>query len=93
MLLAALAGLPVLTLQGDAFAARVSASLLKAVGLPELVTVSLADYEALALRLTREPDLLKSFKDRLKSGRATAPLFDGDRFRQNIETAFLAMRT
>ena len=87
------AGLPVLTLQGDAFAARVSASLLKAAGLPELVTESLADYEALALRLTREPDLLKSFKDRLKSSRATAPLFDGDRFRQNIETAFLAMRT
>ena len=87
------AGLPVLTLQGDAFAARVSASLLRAVGLAELVTHSLADYEALALRLAREPELLKSFKDRLNDNRATAPLFDGDLFRRNIEAAFLAMRT
>lgn len=87
------AGLPVLTLQGEAFAARVSASLLKTAGLPELVTESLADYEALALRLAREPELLKSFRERLKGGRATVPLFDGDRFRQNIETAFLAMQT
>jgi predicted O-linked N-acetylglucosamine transferase (SPINDLY family) len=86
------AGLPVLTLQGEAFAARVSASLLKAVGLPELVTHSLADYEALALRLAREPDLLKGFKDRLNNNRATAPLFDGDLFRRNIEAAFIAMR-
>jgi protein O-GlcNAc transferase len=87
------AGLPVLTLQGDAFAARVSASLLKAAGLSELVTHTLADYEALALRLAREPALLKSFKDRLTGNRAAAPLFDGDLFRRNIEAAFIAMRT
>ena len=45
------AGLPVVTCIGRAFAGRVGASLLRAVGLPELVTTSLADYEALALRL------------------------------------------
>ena len=50
-------------------------------------------YEALALRLAREPELLKGFRDRLKNGRATAPLFDGDLFRRNIEAAFIAMRT
>jgi predicted O-linked N-acetylglucosamine transferase (SPINDLY family) len=85
------AGLPVLTVKGDAFAARVSASLLKAAELPELVTESLADYEALALRLAQEPDLLKSYRDRLKNNRAALPLFDGDRFRRNIEATFLAM--
>jgi predicted O-linked N-acetylglucosamine transferase (SPINDLY family) len=85
------AGLPVLTLQGDAFAARVSASLLRAAQLPELVTDSLADYEALALRLAREPELLKGYRDRLKNNRAALPLFDGDRLRRNIEAAFLAM--
>ncbi|MES2472917.1 MAG: hypothetical protein V4601_08780 [Pseudomonadota bacterium] len=85
------AGLPVVTLQGDAFAARVSASLLKAAELPELVTESLEDYEALALRLAREPDLLKSTRDRLTNNRAALPLFDGDRFRRNIEAAFIAM--
>ena len=85
------AGLPVLTLKGDAFAARVSASLLKAAQLPELVTETLADYEALALRLAREPGLLKGCRERLKKDRAALPLFDGMRFCRNIEAAFLAM--
>jgi protein O-GlcNAc transferase len=87
------AGLPVLTCQGEAFAGRVSASLLKAAGLPELVTASLGEYEVLALRLVQEPQLLQSFQDRLKDNRATAPLFDCDRFARNIEAAFAAMLT
>src|SRR6202030_3079669 len=49
------AGLPVVTQIGDAFAGRVAASLLNAIGLPELVTHSIEDYEALALRLAMEP--------------------------------------
>jgi predicted O-linked N-acetylglucosamine transferase (SPINDLY family) len=86
-------GVPVVTLLGDRHSARVSASLLNAAELPELVTYTLGDYEALALRLAREPELLKRFKDRLKNSRATAPLFDGDLFRRNMEAAFIAMRT
>lgn len=85
------AGLPVLSLQGEAFAARVSTSLLKAAGLPELVTQTLEDYEALALRLAREPELLQGLKSRLKNNRASMPLFDGMRFCRNIEAAFIAM--
>src|SRR5262249_59982431 len=53
------AGLPVVTCQGNAFAGRVGASLLKAVGLAELVTHDLADYEALALRLAHAPAMLR----------------------------------
>lgn len=86
------AGLPVVTCEGDAFAGRVGASLLKAAGLPELVTGSLAEYEVLALRLAQEPDLLNVFKERLKEGRTSTPLFDGDRFRAAIEAAFLTMQ-
>jgi protein O-GlcNAc transferase len=85
------AGLPVLTLEGHAFAARVGASLLGAVGLQELITHTLADYEAVALRLAQEPGLLASFKKRLVSARHTAPLFDLDRFRRNMETAYAGM--
>ena len=48
-------GLPVLTCMGNAFAGRVAASLLNAIGLPELVTHSIEDYEALALRLAKDP--------------------------------------
>ena len=85
------AGLPLITCRGKSFAGRVSASLLQAVGLPELVTDSLEDYEALALRLAREPELLRSFRDRLANP-AAQPLFDIERFRKNIEAAYTQMR-
>src|SRR5262249_47955570 len=82
------AGLPVLTCQGNAFAGRVGASLLNAIGLSELVTLNLEDYETLALRLAREPNLLRAYRDRLAENRLTYPLFDTDRFRRNIEAAY-----
>src|SRR5205823_11863614 len=70
------AGLPVLTCLGETFAARVAASLLRAIGLPELVTTSLEEYEALALKLARDPQLLASIKDKLARNRNAYPLFD-----------------
>ncbi len=85
------AGLPVLTCQGTAFAARVASSLLQAVGLPELVTHSLDEYEALALRLAREASFLDAIKTRLAQNLKTHPLFDGDRFRRHIEAAYVTM--
>ncbi|HKX09272.1 MAG TPA: tetratricopeptide repeat protein, partial [Stellaceae bacterium] len=68
------AGLPLLTCMGRSFAARVAGSLLHAVGLPELVTGSLGDYEALALELARSPERLAALRARLQANRATAPL-------------------
>jgi len=85
------AGLPVVTCQGSAFAGRVGASLLNAIGLPELVTHNLSDYEALALRLAQDPALLRGIRDKLASNRTTHPLFDTDRFRRNIEAAYRRM--
>jgi len=84
-------GLPLITCCGQSFAGRVAASLLKAVGLPELVTHSFEEYEALALRLATEPLLLYGFKDRLKQNRLTYPLFDTDRCRRHIEAAYITM--
>jgi predicted O-linked N-acetylglucosamine transferase (SPINDLY family) len=84
-------GLPVLTCQGKAFAGRVAASLLNAVGLPELVTHSLEEYEALALRLATDPPLLHAFRDRLARNRLSFPLFDSVRFCRHIESAFTTM--
>ncbi len=81
-------GLPVLTCAGETYVSRMAGSLLTAAGLPELVTYSLADYEALAIRLATEPDLLGDFKHRLIRGRATAPLFDMGRFAVNLERAY-----
>src|SRR5215831_5303855 len=84
-------GLPVLTRIGNAFAGRVAASLLNAIGLPELVTHSIEDYEALALRLAKDPSLLEGYRNRLAANRLTHPLFDIDRFRRHIEAAYLQM--
>jgi predicted O-linked N-acetylglucosamine transferase (SPINDLY family) len=85
------AGVPVLTCAGDAFASRMGASLLNAVGLPELVTHSLEEYEALALKLATTPALLQGFRGRLSASRGTCPLFDTDRFRRHIEAAYVTM--
>jgi protein O-GlcNAc transferase len=86
------AGVPVLTCQGGTFAGRVAASLLQAVGLPELVTHSMADYEAAALRLATDASLLGAIRRRLEQNRQTHPLFDTDRFRRHIESAYAKMQ-
>ena len=85
------AGVPVLTCLGTTFAGRVAASLLNAVGLPELVTHSLEDYEALALKLATDAQLLAGIKAKLARNRSTHPLFDTDRFRRHIEAAYITM--
>ena len=85
------AGLPLLTCRGESFAGRVAASLLGAIGLPELVTDSLADYEAMAVRLAGDPSLLQSVKQKLEQNRESYPLFDTDRFRRHIEAAYATM--
>ncbi|MFL9823270.1 tetratricopeptide repeat protein [Rhodoplanes sp. SY1] len=84
-------GLPVVTCEGETFAGRVCASLLRAVGLPELVTGSLADYEATALALAHDPARLAALRARLAENRTTAPLFDTARFARDVETAFAVM--
>ena len=85
------AALPVLTCAGKSFAARVAGSLLHTVGLPELVTYNLEEYEALALKLARQPDSLHQIKEKLKQNRLSTPLFDCDRFRKHIEAAYKQM--
>lgn len=85
------AGLPVLTVPGRSFAGRVAASLLQAVGLPELALPDWEAYEAAARSLAENPAELAALKRRLEEARATAPLFDTDRFARSIEAAWLAM--
>jgi predicted O-linked N-acetylglucosamine transferase (SPINDLY family) len=85
------AGLPLLTCRGASFAGRVATSLLHAAGLPELATSDLGEYEALALRLATDATLLRGLRHRLAQNRATCPLFDTDRFRRHIESAYTTM--
>ncbi len=85
------AGLPVLTCSGTTFAGRVAASLLHALGLPELVMPSLAEYEATALRLAGDPAALAALKAKVAAHRGTHPLFDTARFCRGIEAAYIEM--
>lgn len=85
------AGLPIVTCLGETFAGRVAASLLRAIGLPELVTVSLKEYESLALKLANDPALLQGIKAKLAQNRERCPLFDTARFTRHIEAAYVMM--
>jgi predicted O-linked N-acetylglucosamine transferase (SPINDLY family) len=85
------AGLPVLTCAGRSYAARSATSLLFAIGLPELVTSSLEEYEALALKLARDPDFLGGLRNRLIGNRSTTPLFDTKRLCRHLEHAYQEM--
>jgi len=82
---------PVITCYGKAFHGRVAASLLKAIGLPELVTMRPQDYESAALELAKNPAVLQATRDKLQRNRLTTPLYDSDRFRRNIEAAYETM--
>lgn len=87
------AGLPLVTCRGQTFASRVAASLLRAVGLPELITDSLTDYEALALALVRDPARLAALRARLAANRDAQPLFDTDLSRRHVEAAYTTIWT
>lgn len=84
-------GLPVVTCLGNAFAGRVAASLLRTVGLPELVAQTLSDYERIILELARAPGRLADLRARLANNRTTSALFDIERFRGHLESAYLTM--
>lgn len=85
------AGVPVVTKLGEGFAARVAASLLRAVGLDELVTTSVTEYEQLALALAGDPTRLGTLKQTIMEARSTAPLFDSERTTRDVETAYDAI--
>ena len=85
------AGLPVLTKIGESFAARVSASLLTAMGLPELITHSEKEYENKALYLAKNPNQLLNLKSKLLKARETSSLYNSKLFTKNLEDQFQLM--
>ena len=85
------AGLPLVTYMGESFASRVAGSLLKAIGLPEMIADSREGYESLAIELAKDPDKLAAIKQKLADNRLNLPLFDTKRFTKNIESAYVKM--
>ncbi len=88
---ALVAGLPVLTCAGETFAGRTAGAMLLEAGFRELVTVSLEEYERLAIRLAQEVDLLGDIRRRLAGARSNAALFNPERAVRELETAYARM--
>jgi predicted O-linked N-acetylglucosamine transferase (SPINDLY family) len=84
-------GLPLLTCLGTSFPGRVAASLLGAIGMPEMVARTMTDYEKQAIHLARDAEALKTVRQKLAANRLTTPLFDTDRSRRDLESAYMAM--
>jgi predicted O-linked N-acetylglucosamine transferase (SPINDLY family) len=85
------AGTPHLAARGNSFAARVSSSLLTAIGLPDLIAETAEDYRALALRLSRDRSLISVTRAKLAVNRLSAPLFDSRRFIRHLEAGYDAI--
>jgi predicted O-linked N-acetylglucosamine transferase (SPINDLY family) len=85
------AGLPVLTCIGETFAGRVAASLLSAIGLPELVSSTPQAYRDLAVELAANPEKLSAIKRKLANNRLATSLFDTRLFTRHIEAAYTAI--
>jgi len=84
-------GLPLVTRSGKSFASRYGASLLTALGVPELITSSTEEFENLAIELAMRPELRHSIKEKLTNNLGKYPLFDTIKFTRSIESAFSAM--
>jgi predicted O-linked N-acetylglucosamine transferase (SPINDLY family) len=78
-------GLPLITCSGRSFASRMAGSLLLSIGLPELITSTLSDYEDLAVSLANDPARLSSIRTRLATNKAASSVFDTPRFVKNLE--------
>ena len=81
-------GVPILTRSGRTYISRMAGSLLTAVGLPDLITTSLADYERLAITLGRTPARVASYRRYLAENARSSPLFDVPQIVRDIEDAF-----
>ncbi|MBT8519238.1 tetratricopeptide repeat protein [Polynucleobacter paneuropaeus] len=80
-------GLPVLTLMGKSFPARICASILTAMDLPELITTDAAQYEATAIKLATNPELLTTIRKKIEKNRTEAQLFNPRFFTEHLEYA------
>ncbi len=81
-------GLPVVTMIGKGFPSRVAASLLNAVGLPELITTNHYEYEELIFKLANDPNELSKMKQKLKKNRISEPLFNTEQYTENLEKSY-----
>lgn len=85
-------GLPLVTYAGKAFCSRYGASLLTALGLPELITYSIEDYIALCARIATDGNYHAQIREKLAKNLQTQPLFNTRDFTANLEGAYRAIQ-
>jgi predicted O-linked N-acetylglucosamine transferase (SPINDLY family) len=85
------AGVPVITKTGEHFSSRVSSSLLRAIGLPELVKEDYEGYRQLAIELANDPSKLKELRSKLAANKKTEPLYNTEQFTKDIESLYSKM--
>jgi protein O-GlcNAc transferase len=85
------AGLPLLTYAGHSFAGRVGASLLRTLGVPELIAETPEHYEEMAVQLAGDAPRLAAMRKKLAERRSQPPLADGRYFARHLEAAYSAM--
>jgi predicted O-linked N-acetylglucosamine transferase (SPINDLY family) len=84
-------GCPVLTWMGDSFSSRFGASILTSLGLSELITSKQSEYEALAIRLAKNPKEFEVLRDKLAANLSIKPLYNTQQFADSIEAAYQEM--
>ncbi len=84
-------GLPMVTLSGDTFASRVAGSLLRTLGLTELIASNMEEYEAIAMKLALDSAYLNEIRRRLQQNLVTTDLYDGASFARKVEIAYEKM--
>jgi predicted O-linked N-acetylglucosamine transferase (SPINDLY family) len=82
---------PVISITGSAHSERTGASILNAIGLPDLAADNIEDYETLARDLARDPEALGALRKKLAGNLETAPLFDVNRLARHVEAAYRLM--
>jgi protein O-GlcNAc transferase len=88
---ALMAGLPVVTCRGNAFPARVAASLLENVGLPDMIANSLQEYEEKVSKMIGNPEAFMELKERLTKNRTESSLFNTKGICRDLEAAYIAI--
>jgi predicted O-linked N-acetylglucosamine transferase (SPINDLY family) len=86
-------GVPLVTCTGRAWASRVGASMLNALGLPELIAADLEEFKAIAVALANDPHRRAALREKLFAARDTSPLFDAPAFARALESAYTIMAT
>jgi predicted O-linked N-acetylglucosamine transferase (SPINDLY family) len=84
-------GVPVLTRPSQSLVGRIAAGLLNAIGLPEMITSTQGEYEALAIQLATEPEKFAAIKQKLRENMTTAPLFDTPQYTKDLEAIYTQM--